>query len=59
MKTYTCYSFRLSRDLIRDGFKLVDIDVNKKFEQGVQFYFDNEDGRVEEYVKKWNELKKI
>lgn len=56
-KTYTIFSYRLAKELIKSNCKLVDIELNYK-ENGIVFYFID-DERVREKVKMFTELKEI
>ena len=40
-KDIAVYSFRVAQQLVRDGFKLLNMELNSKLKGKVVFYFEN------------------
>lgn len=50
-KMYTIYNLRIAKKLLKYGYQIVDIDVNKKFFSKIVFHFYDHDGKIKEFME--------
>lgn len=53
-KEILIYSYKISRDLIQNGFVVRDIRPNKKVKNGTVVVFENNEGIKRYLQEKWN-----
>lgn len=50
------YSFYIAKDLVKEGFALTNMNLNKKIKGKIVFYFEDSD-KIREYLSEYHNIK--